>query len=167
MWQDEWPKNSGESHPCLPHEPQALPARHTGLNRHSLIIKIKIKDITKIKIMVMHNGFLLCYFFQLIFQTCHLTIASYGWTANDLIYLWKVPNIHHLPTIHQTFTNTYTCWTLQTFTKHFQHWRVHGGHIFPKLLNNMWLSSNDMTKIEWKLKECCQCGMTCSKKASS
>ena len=28
-----------------------------------------------------------CY---LLLQTCHLTIASYGWTANDLIYTWKV-----------------------------------------------------------------------------
>jgi len=30
--------------------------------------------------------------FPLDTQTCHLTIASYGWTANDLIYLWKHPN---------------------------------------------------------------------------
>ena len=28
--------------------------------------------------------------FPLDTQTCHLTIASYGWTANDLIYTWKV-----------------------------------------------------------------------------
>ena len=28
--------------------------------------------------------------FPLDTQTCHLTIASYGWTANDLIYSWKV-----------------------------------------------------------------------------
>ena len=34
------------------------------------------------------SAFALFYIFQ--FQTCHLTIASYGWTANDLIYLWKV-----------------------------------------------------------------------------
>ena len=27
------------------------------------------------------------------FQTCHLTIASYGWTASDLIYLWKVKTL--------------------------------------------------------------------------
>ena len=34
------------------------------------------------------SAFALFYILQ--FQTCHLTIASYGWTANDLIYLWKV-----------------------------------------------------------------------------
>ena len=28
--------------------------------------------------------------FPLDTQTCHLTIASYGWAANDLVYLWKV-----------------------------------------------------------------------------
>ena len=28
--------------------------------------------------------------FPLDTQTCHLTIASYGWTAADLEYLWKV-----------------------------------------------------------------------------
>ena len=30
--------------------------------------------------------------FPLDTQTCHLTIASYGWTAADLVYLWKVIN---------------------------------------------------------------------------
>jgi len=30
--------------------------------------------------------------FPLDTQTCHLTIASYGWTARDLEYLWKYPN---------------------------------------------------------------------------
>jgi len=30
--------------------------------------------------------------FPLDTQTCHLTIASYGWTARDLEYLWKHPN---------------------------------------------------------------------------
>ena len=36
-------------------------------------------------------------------QTCHLTIASYGWTAADLVYLWKVKkvyNIQHTNHIH-------------------------------------------------------------------
>ena len=28
--------------------------------------------------------------FPLDTQTCHLTIASYGWTARDLEYQWKV-----------------------------------------------------------------------------
>ena len=28
--------------------------------------------------------------FPLDTQTCHLTIASYGWAANDLVYMWKV-----------------------------------------------------------------------------
>ena len=28
--------------------------------------------------------------FPLDTQTCHLTIASYGWAASDLVYLWKV-----------------------------------------------------------------------------
>ena len=28
--------------------------------------------------------------FPLDTQTCHLTIASYGWTAADLVYVWKV-----------------------------------------------------------------------------
>ena len=28
--------------------------------------------------------------FPLDTQTCHLTIASYGWAANDLDYMWKV-----------------------------------------------------------------------------
>ena len=31
--------------------------------------------------------------FPLDTQTCHLTIASYGWAANDLVYLWKVEQI--------------------------------------------------------------------------
>ena len=31
--------------------------------------------------------------FPLDTQTCHLTIASYGWAANDLVYLWKVGQI--------------------------------------------------------------------------
>ena len=32
--------------------------------------------------------------FPLDTQTCHLTIASYGWTAADLVYLWKVRILH-------------------------------------------------------------------------
>jgi len=36
--------------------------------------------------------------FPLDTQTCHLTIASYGWTANDLIYTWKHPNPVQLAT---------------------------------------------------------------------
>ena len=28
--------------------------------------------------------------FPLDTQTCHLTIASYGWTSRDLQYIWKV-----------------------------------------------------------------------------
>ena len=31
--------------------------------------------------------------FPLDTQTCHLTIASYGWTAADLVYLWKVGRV--------------------------------------------------------------------------
>ena len=31
--------------------------------------------------------------FPLDTQTCHLTIASYGWAANDLVYLWKVSRV--------------------------------------------------------------------------
>ena len=33
--------------------------------------------------------------FPLDTQTCHLTIASYGWTARDLEYLWKVKKFFH------------------------------------------------------------------------
>ena len=32
--------------------------------------------------------------FPLDTQTCHLTIASYGWTAADLVYVWKVCYYH-------------------------------------------------------------------------
>ena len=28
--------------------------------------------------------------FPLDTQTCHLAIASYGWTAADVVYVWKV-----------------------------------------------------------------------------
>ena len=28
--------------------------------------------------------------FPLDSQTCHITVASYGWTADDVIYLWQV-----------------------------------------------------------------------------
>ena len=43
------------------------------------------------------------------FQTCHLTIASYGWTASDLIYLWKVKTLtKHKTNIYPNKTkNTY------------------------------------------------------------
>ena len=28
--------------------------------------------------------------FPLDSQTCHISVASYGWTADDLVYLWRV-----------------------------------------------------------------------------
>ena len=34
--------------------------------------------------------------FPLDTQTCHLTIASYGWTAADLVYVWKVYSVQWL-----------------------------------------------------------------------
>ena len=34
--------------------------------------------------------------FPLDTQTCHLTIASYGWTERDLQYIWKVGSILYI-----------------------------------------------------------------------
>ena len=41
--------------------------------------------------------------FPLDTQTCHLTIASYGWTERDLQYIWKVGLYILIILIHLAF----------------------------------------------------------------
>ena len=77
--------SKGEPHSSLPHEPQALPFGHPGALQLLELNLFRWDPLPEFKAF---KVFALFYILQ--FQTCHLTIASYGWTANDLIYLWKV-----------------------------------------------------------------------------
>lgn len=47
--------------------------------------------------------------FPLDSQTCHITVASYGWTADDVIYSWTVSEESQVEecshVLHFTFRN--------------------------------------------------------------
>ena len=65
-------------------------ASHQGLSLLSFSLSLSLSLICEVQVSLTLGCPMDLALFPLDTQTCHLTIASYGWAANDLVYLWKV-----------------------------------------------------------------------------